>query len=422
MLKLLTRRQWLQCIAFGGGIMLTSCIAEDSPPSSAVATLPATEEEAANEIADTDTSLQGDGQEIDLAVKIGQMFMVGFRGLAVDENHPIVRDIVERHLGGVVLFDYDVPNREFVRNIESPEQLQALTRALQATAQESPARQPLLIAADQEGGVVVRLSERYGFPPTVSHAALGAGNDVQETFARASEMARTLAEMGINQNLAPVVDVNVNPENPVIAAYERSFSANPQVVIAQATAFIEAHHAQNVLCTLKHFPGHGSSRADTHRGFVDVSDTWSRLELEPYAALIDAGLADGVMTAHVVNQAWHATDPATLTPDAIDGLLRDELGYTGVVISDDVQMGAIRKFYSFEESIEKAITAGVDIIAIANNSIYDEDVMAMGVTVVQRLIEAGTITEARIDQSYRRIVQLKSRIDQRAHSRQHIPF
>lgn len=416
MQKLLTRRQWLQWTAVGSAALLTSCVTTPQPPSNAIEPTAILKEEgmpaptATNSRPQPSVQAQTAQTPVDLAVKIGQMFMVGFRGLTIDEGHPIVQDIVERHLGGVVLFDYDVPNGKFVRNIASPQQLQILTSALQAAAQAAPVPHPLLIATDQEGGLVVRLRERYGFPPTVSHAALGAANDVEATFVQASSMARTLAAAGINQNLAPVVDVNLNPANPVIAAYERSFSADPQVVIAQATAFIEAHHAQNVLCTLKHFPGHGSSQADTHRGFVDVSDTWSPVELQPYAALIDAGLADAVMTAHVFNRAWSATDPATLAPATIDGLLRGELGYTGVVISDDMQMGAIRQFYSFEEAIRKAIAAGVDIIAIANNSVYDEQVMAKGVAVVQQLVEAGTITTARIDQSYQRIRQLKSRL------------
>ncbi len=349
---------------------------------------------------------------VDLAIKIGQMFMVGFRGLTIDaqhpEQHPIVQDIVARHLGGVVLFDYDVPNGEFVRNIASPEQLTALTQSLQEKAAI-----PLLIATDQEGGVVTRLRERYGFPPTLSHAALGDLDDVAATYDHAAAMAKTLAAVGINQNLAPVVDVNVNPDNPVIAAYERSFSADPEKVIAQATAFIQAHHAQGVLCTLKHFPGHGSSRDDSHRGFVDVSETWSPMELEPYRALIDAGLADSVMTAHVFNQQWDATDPATLAPAAIDGLLHTDLGYDGVVISDDMQMGAIRDYYGFDEAIRKTIEAGVDIIAIANNSIYDDEVMAKGVAVVQALVESGEIPIERINRSYRRIMQLKARLTER---------
>ena len=396
-----TRRHWLQMAALGSASLLAACV---SAPSGDNTTVDSDVVQAPAVMAPTVLPLPESADD-ELARMIGQMFMVGFRGMRVDGDHPLVADIVDRHLGGVVLFDYDVPNGEFVRNIESPAQVKALTTDLQDIAAT-----PLLIAADQEGGVVVRLRERYGFPPTVSHAALGALDDVAETAAQAGAMAQVLAEAGINQNLAPVVDVNVNPDNPVIAAYERSFSADPAKVTAHAAAFIEAHHAHGVLCTLKHFPGHGSSRDDSHRGFVDVSATWSPVELEPYAALMDAGLADSVMTAHVFNRAWDETDPATLAPGAIQGLLRDELGYDGVVISDDMQMGAIREFYTFEDSLRKAIDAGLDILAIANNSVYDAMVMQRGVDVVRSLVTDGVIPVARIEESAARIQALKSRL------------
>ncbi len=409
MMNPLTRRHLLQLAAGSTTVMLASCTANMAPPTPPTSPTVTTQATADVSSVTGEPTMAPATDAVDLAVKIGQMFMVGFRGLTIDaqhpEQHPIVQDIVARHLGGVVLFDYDVPNGEFVRNIASPEQLTALTQALQDTAEI-----PLLIATDQEGGMVSRLRERYGFPPTLSHAALGALDDVAATYEHAAAMAKTLAAVGINQNLAPVVDVNVNPDNPVIAAYERSFSADPEKVIAQATAFIQAHHAQGVLCTLKHFPGHGSSRDDSHRGFVDVSETWSPMELEPYRALIDAGLADSVMTAHVFNRQWDANDPATLAPAAIDGLLRTDLGYEGVVLSDDMQMGAIRDYYGFDEAIRKTIEAGVDIIAIANNSIYDEEVMAKGVAIVQALVESGEIPVERIDRSYQRIMQLKARL------------
>jgi len=343
--------------------------------------------------------------EVSLDFKIGQMLMVGFRGQTVDETHPIVQDIRDRHLGSVVLFDYDTISAQYARNIASPEQLKALTTALQSVAAT-----PLLISTDQEGGLVNRLRERYGFPPTLSHQALGQINDPAVTRARAGAMAQTLAVAGVNLNLAPVVDLNLNPSNPAIGLYERSFSADPQIVIAQAQAFIEAHHAAGLLCTLKHFPGHGSSTADTHLGIVDVTQTWSRTELEPYATLIAAGQADAVMTAHVFNAALDPDYPATLSKPVITDLLRGELGYDGVVITDDMQMGAIRAQYGFETAIQKTIEAGVDIIAIANNLVYEEDVAARTVALIKNLVAAGTISAERIDQSYARIQRLKSRL------------
>ncbi len=342
---------------------------------------------------------------VDLDFKIGQMLMVGFRGLAVDTNSAIVQDIRKRHLGGVVLFDYDVPTAKFERNIASPQQLQQLITALQSFATTS-----LLVTMDQEGGKVTRLRETYGFPATMSHQALGTLNDLDVTRAQSGKMAQTLKAMGVNLNLAPVVDLNVNPNSPAIGAYERSFSADPHIVTQQALAFIEAHHAQGVLCTLKHFPGHGSATADTHRGFVDVTTTWSRTELEPYRALITAKQADAIMTAHVFNANLDKDYPATLSQPTITKLLRQELHYKGVVITDDMQMGAIRELYGFETAIQKTIEAGVDIIAIANNLVYEADVAARTVALIKRLVTTGVISEARIDESYQRIQQLKSKL------------
>jgi len=328
-----------------------------------------------------------------LDVKIGQMLMVGFRGLEVDNEHFIVQDIRKRHLGGIFLFDYDVPTQQPVRNIASPSQVKALIASL-----KSVSATPLLVAIDQEGGIVTRLKERHGFPPTVSHQHLG-------------------KLLGINLNLAPVVDLCANPDNPIIAKYERCFSAEPLVVTDHALQFIQAHHGQKVLCALKHFPGHGSSRADSHLGLTDVTNTWSRVEMDPYVRIIKAGQADAIMTAHVFNGNLDAQYPATLSRFIIRGILRDELNYDGVVISDDMQMGAIVNHYGFEMAIQKAIEAGIDILAFANNSVYEEDVTGRAIEVIRGLVQAGTMSEARIDKSYRRIQRLKRKLSGRSAGR-----
>jgi beta-N-acetylhexosaminidase len=343
----------------------------------------------------------------DLDAMIGQMLMVGFRGLTLAPGAAIVKDITQRHLGAVVLFEYDMPTQQHVRNIESPAQLHALDAALQAAASV-----PLLIATDQEGGLVARLDERHGFPPTVSHQYLGASNDLQLTHERAAQMAGTLRDAGINLNLAPVVDLCANPDNPVIARLERCFSADPEVVTAHAQAFIRAHHEQGCLTSLKHFPGHGSSTGDTHLGLVDVTGTWSRDELVPYERLIASGEVDAIMTAHVFNASLDPVYPATLSQATITGLLRGELGYDGVVISDDLQMGAITQEYGFETAVQKAVEAGVDILAFANNSVYEEDVAARAIAVIRGLVQGGTIGEERIAESYRRIRRLKQKLPQ----------
>ncbi|MEZ4582792.1 MAG: glycoside hydrolase family 3 N-terminal domain-containing protein [Caldilineaceae bacterium] len=232
-----------------------------------------------------------------LDVKIGQMLMVGFRGVSAPENSAIVRTIREQHVGAVVLFEYNISP-----SLQASATLRNLTGALQ-TAALQVAEIPLLIAIDQEGGQVTRLREAYGFPRTVSAGYLGALNDVDATYSFADAMASSLADHGVNLNLAPVVDVNVNPRNPVIGAYERSFSADPETVTTQATAFVRAHHDHGVLCTLKHFPGHGSSTGDTHLGFVDVTDRWSEAELTPYRRFIERNDGRHHDGAHLQRQA-----------------------------------------------------------------------------------------------------------------------
>ncbi|HNT56751.1 MAG TPA: glycoside hydrolase family 3 N-terminal domain-containing protein [Syntrophales bacterium] len=346
---------------------------------------------------------EGDGLSLD--VKIGQMLMVGFRGLAVDENHPIARDIRERHLGGVVLFDYDVPDRSPVRNIASPGQLRALTASLQSLSDI-----PLFVAVDGEGGQVWRLKERFGFPPTFSARCLGRMNNLSKTYGYAAAMAKTLAETGINLNLAPVVDLDVNPDNPVIGKLGRSFSADPETVTENAREFVRAHHDRGLLCALKHFPGHGSSSADSHLGMADVTYTWTPAEILPYRVLAGEGFADAVMTAHVFNARLDRDEPATFSRPVVTGLLRDELGYDGVVLSDDLQMRAVSDRCGFEAAVEKAVAAGVDILLVANNSVYDEDAAARSAAVIGNLVRQGKVSVSRIDRSFERILRLKNRL------------
>lgn len=257
----------------------------------------------------------------------------------------------------------------------------------------------------------MRLKDKHGFSPAVSQREL-AQRGVTATREQAAQTARTLSQLGINLNLAPVVDLDVNPESPAIGALDRSFSADTQVVSEHARAVIEGHHARGVLTAVKHFPGHGSAVADSHRGFVDVSSTWSEAELEPYRALIGDGMVDMVMTAHVFNRTIDPEWPATLSPSTITGLLRQRLGFDGVVIADDMQMGAVAEHYGLETALRQAIVAGVDIITFANNNprVYEPDIAPQAINIIAKLVEDGTISETRIDQSVARIQALKQRL------------
>jgi beta-N-acetylhexosaminidase len=340
-----------------------------------------------------------------LREKIGQMLLVGFRGAVPEECELIVRDIREHHVGGVILFDQDVadPSRGR-RNVHSPEQVRRLLAFLQ-----SQSRVPLFTAVDQEGGRVNRLKPDYGFPPSISHEELGKLDEEAETHRHAAATAETLSASGFNLNLAPVVDLDANPDNPVIRGKRRSFSAEPEAVARHAAAFIRAHRERGVLTCAKHFPGHGSARGDTHLGLVDVTATWTERELQPFARLISAGLADMVMTAHVFNARLDADRPATLSPAVVTGILRGRLGFDGVVSSDDMEMRAISEKYGLEESVPAAVEAGVDLLCFGNNLSYDPDIAPRAAEALARAVTSGRIPEARIDESHRRILALKRR-------------
>ncbi len=338
-----------------------------------------------------------------LEQKIAQMLMVGFRGLTLEQSNYIYRDIQQYRIGGVILFDRDAALKTYGRNIVSPSQLQGLTASLKALSAT-----PLFIAVDQEGGNVVRLKERYGFPPTVSAQYLGTLNNPSVTRMYADSIAATLAENGINMNFAPVVDLNINPKSPAIGALERSFSADPSIVTNHARIFVEAHDKSHVSSCFKHFPGHGSATSDSHLGFVDITDTWSPVELEPYRNLINEGNARMVMTAHVFNRHIDPELPATLSKPFITGILREQLGFNGVVVTDDLQMQGLTQFFDYKTIVEKSILAGVDIILVSNNLAYNPEITPTTIIHIKELINAGKITEQRINESYQRIMALKS--------------
>lgn len=337
--------------------------------------------------------------------KIGQMILLGFRGCEVGENDPIARDIRELNLGGVIHFDYDVSLQSSERNIKSPEQVKRLNASLQNFADV-----PLWVSIDQEGGKVARLKEEFGFPPTVSAEKLGERDDPSLTRRYAEQCAETLAEAGFNLNFAPDVDLCINPDNPIIGGKERSYGADPQRVVRHAREVMQAHQERGIACTIKHFPGHGSSLTDTHLGFTDVTDTWRESELEPFEHLIASGDCWSVMTAHIFHAKLDPELPATLSKQVIGGILRDRYRFDGVVFSDDMEMGAISSRFGLEAALFHSIDAGVDVLTFANNVIYQPDVGRNAIAIIKQLVKQGKLSEERIDQSYRRIVKLKEKM------------
>jgi beta-N-acetylhexosaminidase len=344
--------------------------------------------------------------DIQLRKDVGSMLMIGFRGLTVTDTSTVIQQINANFIGSVVLFDYDLPSSKPVRNVESPTQVKMLTKELQRLTGGQ-----LLIAVDQEGGIIQRFKEKHGFKRFLSAAELGEQNDTSFTTRQAGLLAAELKSVGVNLNLAPVVDVNTNSKNPVIAKYDRSFSPEWGNVSSQAEAFIRGHKRAGVGTTLKHFPGHGSSTIDSHYGVVDVSKTWSELELKPYEELIAKGLVDVVMTAHVFLNKYDKAYPATLSKPIVTGLLRDELNFQGVVLSDDMNMKAISEQYGLEKSIELSINAGVDILVFGNNlGQYDPHLAQQAAGIMMRLVQTGKIKRERIASSAKRIKKLKERL------------
>lgn len=336
--------------------------------------------------------------------KIAQMLMLGFPGETITPDSQISVAIRDYKIGGVVLFDNNVDIGVYDRNITGTAQLKALTNALWSYADT-----PIFVAVDEEGGIISRLKDRYGFPSSVSAAYLGEKNDLNLTRTASGKLVDTLVHYRLNLNLAPVVDLNLNPANPVIAVKRRSYSADSAVVTAHAAEVIKSHHRRNVVTCLKHFPGHGSSRDDSHMGLVDVTSTWSEKELAPYKNLIDQGVVDMVMTAHTFNTAIDPDYPATLSKNTIDGILRKHLGYDGVVASDDLYMGAIAQHYSYETVLEKAINAGVDLLLLANDKQNSPDIAPRTIETLRKMVESGRISRERIDQACGRIMALKAK-------------
>ena len=333
-----------------------------------------------------------------LDIMVGQMIMIGVPSDEVNSEE-LYREIEQSYLGGVILYEKNIPKeKSFIG-------LKKLIWEMQRHAEI-----PLLVAIDQEGGYVNRLKEKYGFPPSVSAQYMGKwGRDTTVFYSEIA--AATMAGLGINVNFAPVVDLATNPDNPIIAKYERAYATTGDSVSYYADLVMRTQEQFGVISVLKHFPGHGSSRSDTHLGVADVTPYWKSDELKPYLELISKGEVPSVMTAHIVNKTLDQEGlPATLSKTIVGGLLRDSLNFGGVIFSDDMQMHAIAKYYGLKEAIKLSIQAGIDILIFSNNIVNSEERTVETVRrIIRGLVEEEEIPEERIKTSYRRIIDLKNR-------------
>ncbi len=329
------------------------------------------------------------------------MIMMGINDRKlIEENDVLKQEISTGKVGGIIYFEKNISPTY------SKDMLKKMSLDLQALA-----KVPLFISIDEEGGKVHRLKEKYGMIKMPSAAYLGTLNNLDSTIFYNRQLAALMSEVGINLNFAPDVDLALNANNPVIAKVERSYSADPAVVSAHAEACIKVHHEYNIKTVIKHFPGHGSSATDSHYGITDITKQWQFVELLPYKEVIQSGLCDAVMTAHIINCRLDTTClPATLSKVVMTDILRGVLGFDGVIFSDDMQMHAISKNYGLENAVKLSILAGVDVLVFGNNVNQSYRTTATEVhAIVMKLVQSGEISEERINESFQRIMDLKAK-------------
>jgi beta-N-acetylhexosaminidase len=328
------------------------------------------------------------GRSLTSRGKIGQLFIVGFTGTSVTPD--LTSFIKEYKPGGVILFS---------RNLVSVDQIVQLTNDLQRCSSHSP----LLIAIDQEGGRVSRLPKGFTiFPPC---GVLGRCNSTELAYAAAATIAKELRAVGVNMNMAPVLDVNSNPDNPVIG--DRAFGSTPEIVSELGWATAAGLQDHQVVACGKHFPGHGDTNADSHKELPVVEAVRERLEMiefPPFRHAVAQGVAT-MMTAHVLYRALDEKLPATLSPAIVTNLLRHELRYDGVVLTDDLEMHAIIDHYGIEDAAVRAVLAGCDILLICKDR--NREVAAF--TAIEQAVASGIISIERLDQSAARIARVKER-------------
>jgi beta-N-acetylhexosaminidase len=347
-------------------------------------------------------------RHMSLEDKVGQLFVTWVHGRSADEVHPgnqrdfgvdTAADVVRKfHPGGVVYF-----NNSTRDNVETPRQIAALSNGLQRAALGAGSRVPLIVSTDQEMGIVTRIG-----PPATQfpgNMALGAGRSTADAQRAAAITGRELRAMGINQDFAPDADVNSNPENPVIGV--RSYSSDPalaaEFVAAQVRGYETGLPTRTVSAAAKHFPGHGDTRSDSHTELPEVDrsvEQWRELDAPPFRAAIAAGI-DSIMTAHIqMPRIDPSGNPATLSEPVVTGLLREELGYDGVVVTDALEMEGVRKLHSDAEIPVLALKAGVDQLLMPVD-------LELAITSVVNAVRSGELTEERVDQSVLRILRMK---------------
>ena len=331
----------------------------------------------------------------ELEKTIGQLTILGLPGSAAshDSSKNLINHMAAGRAGGILMLRHNVKSREAVSG---------LTKAV------INARSDAFITIDQEGGKVQRLSKGQGLNKIPTAQWVSGNISTKKARALYEKSGREMRAIGFNLNLAPSVDVH-NPNNPVIGKYGRSFGTDPARIADFAGAFIDGFSRADVACAVKHFPGHGSSRSDSHNGFVDITTTWNDSELVPFQKL--ASKAHMVMGGHLYHSDFsRGKEPITFSRKALVGTLRKKLGYQGVIITDDLDMGAIRKKYSLKEACIRSLAAGNDLLLLSNSLKYDADLPANIINWVSGAVKDGRLTTASLNASRDRVMAVRNSI------------
>lgn len=322
----------------------------------------------------------------------GQLMVIGFPGSSPADRSAkaLAKHIANGRAGGALFLRH---------NIKSGKASKATALSFLSASSQC------LNAIDQEGGKVQRLGSKHGFSPIPTAQWVAGNKSVEEARAIYAQAGRELRSAGFNLNMAPSVDVH-DPKNPVIGKYGRSFSTDVDRITAYAAAFVDGFSASRVACSIKHFPGHGSSRGDSHDGFVDITNTWSQSELVPFKRL--ASKAPMIMGGHLYHpQFSNGKSPVTFSSKALVSKLRKGLGYNGIILTDDLDMGAIRKSFQLKEAIILALAAGNDLLLLSNSLSYDEDLPANAVRWISAAVREGRISQGQIKSAYGRVMRAK---------------
>lgn len=316
--------------------------------------------------------------------KLGQMVMIGIQGTKVDDDSLYMLN--QYHMGGVILFD---------RNMESPEQVKQLTSDLQAQSNE---KVPLFIGIDEEGGDVVRMAEKLTPPP--SQKEIGATGDIEQAKTWAIKTAKSLKDMGINVNFAPVADVGSNDK--------RSYSTDANTVIDFVRAATKGYQQENIIYSLKHFPGIGKGKVDSHidSSSIDVAkEVLMTEDILPFKTIIDESDPNDyfILVSHLKYLALDEEYPASLSSKIMTDLLRNKLGYKGIIITDDMEMGAVANHNDFRSIGVNAVKAGADIVLVCHEYKHQQEVY-LGLL---DAVNSGEISQERIDESVKRIIKVK---------------